>query len=91
MAVTGILLQPVEDFLELFDEVWLVEEKSQRKKQDLWQVYMRARGSQRLAKELKVLQLPPEAVGDGQSSLFLQQLVRHAREEQEEFYGDKGS
>ena len=91
VAVTGMLLQPVEDFLELFDEVWLVEEKSQRKKQDLWQAYMRVRGSQRLAKELKVLQLPPEAVGDGQSSLVLQQLVRHAREAQEEFYGDKGS
>lgn len=91
VAVTGMLLQPVEDFLELFDEVWLVEEKSQRKKQDLWQAYMRARGSQRLTKELKVLQLPPEAVGDGQSSLVLQQLVRHARKAQEEFYGDKGS
>ena len=91
VAVTGMLLQPVEDFLELFDEVWLVEEKSQRKKQDLWQAYMCARGSQRLAKELKVLQMPPEAVGDGQSSLVLQQLVRHAREAQEEFYGDKGS
>ena len=80
-----------EDFLELFDEVWLVETNSQQQKQALWKQYMGVHGSQRLTKRLKILQISQDTNSAEYRSGILRQLIRHAMDMQEGSDGNESS
>ena len=90
VVVAGTLLQPAEDFLALFDEVWLVKEQGQKQKLALWKAYMGAKGSAQMMEKLKVVCLPPEMAAREAPPAVLEQLVRQAMERGMSG-GDKGS
>lgn len=91
VVAAGTLLQPAEDFLELFDEVWLVETNSQQQKQALWKQYMGVHGSQRLTKRLKILQISQDTNSAEYRSGILRQLIWHAMDMQEGSDGNESS
>lgn len=62
VVTVGHLLQPVEDFLELFDEVWFVRDNAQKEAQERMDRYLRTYGSEALQERILHVQLPAEAV-----------------------------
>lgn len=91
VVAVGMLIQPVEEFLELFDEVWLVEHKEPDVRKRLWQSYMGTRGNGRLTEKVKYLRLSPEKGPDSTSVEMMQSFLRGIQETKEETCGRKGS
>lgn len=61
VVIVGHLLQPVEDVLELFDEVWIVKDVAQREAQERMERYLRIHGSEVLQQRMLSVQLPSES------------------------------
>ena len=71
----GHLVQPVEDILELFDEVWIVKDAAQREAQERMERYLRVHGSEALQQRMLSVQLPSEAAEAYRNEPLYRKLV----------------
>ncbi len=82
VAVTGNGIQPLGDFLELCDAVWLVWEQEQAPCEKRMEQYIGARLGNRLCRRMRCIQLPPGLSGEAAEQAALRQLVIKAQQEE---------
>lgn len=87
LVVTGNLIQPVCEFLELFDVIWTVWEENRMLCQQRMEKYMKNNACPQLWQRITGIQLPAETAGQKNDREVLRQLAVKVLRKTEEHYG----